>query len=80
MGLTAAWVVDFQIRKPNPAPPPGPSDLYRRPPRKALVIAANSSGIPAVLAADVPLANGEVLDVLNITQYVEGAESGAVWT
>ena len=79
MGLTAAWIVDFQIHKPNPVSP-GPGELYRRPPRKALVIAASSSGIPAVLAADVPLASGEVIDVLSVTQYVEGAESGFVWT
>lgn len=79
----AVFVADFQVRKLNPAPLPlggAPVNLFTKPPRKALVAAATSAAVSAVLNVNIALASGEVLDLLGAQQYVEGSEGGVVWT
>ena len=80
MSLTNIYRVDFEISKPTNAA--GKKDVYRKGVRTVFVEAASShpKDILVPLTNNVPLASGEVFEVLAVSQAGVGTEGSVVLT
>jgi len=76
VATTRIFKTSFVIAKLNQAPVSGglAAYKYRRDVRHALVSAANDQGVLAVLNANIPLAGGEVIEILFSKEISEGTE------
>jgi hypothetical protein len=78
MATTRIFRTTFTVCKPNQVPFSGKSHQYRRAEQTALVAAANPGAVLAVLNADVPLAGGEVIEILASKEILEGTEAAVL--
>jgi len=64
--------ITYSVHKPNPPNIAGPADAYRRPERQAIVLVEDELAVAAVVASNINLVDGELVDVLQSRRLGQG--------
>jgi hypothetical protein len=72
--MLGVFQTSYQVCRRAPANVAGPRDEYRRPLEEALVVAADSRQLVAVITANVKLESGEEVEILQYRQIGRGIQ------
>ena len=64
----------YSVHKPNPPNIEGPADAYRRPERQAILVVEDELAVAAVVALNINLVDGELVDVLQSRRLGQGVK------
>jgi hypothetical protein len=70
--MVSVFQASYQVCRRAPADVAGPRDIYRSPLEEALVVAADSRQIGAVIAANIELKQGEEVEIIQFRQLGRG--------
>lgn len=78
---STTYVVQYEVVKPS-AGGAGPAYVYRRGPRRALVIAASAhpKDLLVPLTNNVVLGSGETIEILYYCPEVQSLEGAVIWS